>query len=207
MVKELQATAAFKIRDIYHEKKCNKKEGLFDVMYKSYHGDKKENLASQAEMLFNGQGIYRDLYEEEIGSVTDTNAVGVTRTVKREMTNDLQNRHTVGNGSDDITLRLLKQKAKNSTVAVKGKALYDAAELVHANCKKALAIGEKYLNARKDNPSGTNAEDYHAHWGHENSTHPDDVVLLVMTFSNGGDAVSSSAIPNFSIIGSILVFI
>ncbi len=44
-------------------------------------------------------------------------------------------------------------------------------------------------------------------WGHENSTHPDEVVLLVMTFSNGGDAVSSSAIPNFSIIGSILAFI
>jgi hypothetical protein len=48
-------------------------------------------------------------------------------------------------------------------VAIQGSALYDAAQQVHANGKKALAIGLKYLDSRKGHPSGTNDDDFYAH--------------------------------------------
>jgi hypothetical protein len=48
-------------------------------------------------------------------------------------------------------------------VAITGATLYDAALQVHANGKKALAIGMQYLNSRKDHPSGTTDEDFYAH--------------------------------------------
>jgi hypothetical protein len=84
--------------------------------------------------------------------------------IKKLITNDSKSLHTVGsNKKKDITLSLLKSRSKKSNVAITGATLCDAALQVHANGKKALAIGMQYLDSRKDHPSGTTNEDFYAH--------------------------------------------
>lgn len=167
IVKELQTTAAFKARETFHERESMRKTELIPLMKDSFHGNEGKDIASQAKLLYQGQGAYASLYED-LDSVTDANAStdisSQVRPLKKLLTNDTKSLHTVGpREKEDITLSLLKRKTKKSPGAVPGKTLYDAAFVAHANGRKALAFGESYLNSRKDNPSGTNANDYFAY--------------------------------------------
>ena len=199
VVKELQATAAFRCREAFHDEGDGaKKERLEEFTYKAFHGDKGTDVASQAELLFNGIGAYSALYDEETFT-TDEHARDVSslkKQMKQFLTNDDNIVHTVGTDQKrDITLQLLKQRGKSNVRPVQGSTLYDAAKLVHANGKKMLAIATSWFDQPGFKmPSGKNLQEFYKHLlsemckmeGGKNGT----VIQLDGTTENenGGDA-------------------
>lgn len=165
IVKELQTTAAFKIRANIHEKKAMQKKEMEGKMYDAFHGNPDKGIAPFVEFLYNGQNDFAELYEDNI--VTDTSvsdASSTSRKIRTTLTNDYRLNHTVGTDKKrDITKELLRQKTKKSQLLIPGDTLYSAGLTAHANGKKMIAIAESWCDPGPKLPSGKTMEDFYAH--------------------------------------------
>jgi hypothetical protein len=159
-LKELQGLITFRICEnfLYRKGDSKRKKTLQQELGLIYHGDAPSNTASYAALAFEGQSPLHGLYE------TVKMSLGSEHHIPVSFMSDSSSNVVAG---QSFTLQMLKQamlSVCSAACPIAGLSLWNQAEEIHKNCKKAMAFAKEKLNADGSVPSGTNnVEDI---WNH-----------------------------------------
>jgi hypothetical protein len=133
--RELQGLIAFKILEHFYEKGDSKhinalQQGLANIS----RGHGPEEAVSYASLAFDGQKLFQRLYNTVEG------AVGIERHILLSLTQDPETNVVTGKS---FTAQLLKQATLSSACPIAGLSLWNWAEVIFRNCKKAIAFSKE----------------------------------------------------------------
>jgi hypothetical protein len=154
--RELQGLIAFKILEYFFEKgESLQKKDLHKGLANIYHGVGPGDPVSYASLAFDGQKPFTQLYNIVEGTV------GNERHILSSLTRDPSTNVVAGKS---FTAEMLKQSTLSSPRPIAGLSLWNRAEQILKNCKKAAAFAKEKLKPDGSFNSGTNnADDFWEH--------------------------------------------
>jgi hypothetical protein len=153
--REIQGVIAFKVLEHFYELgDSQKKNKLYDGLYKIYHGHGPSETVSFVSLACAGEKPFSRLYEK-----VDT-GTGSELHIVLSLTRDPSKNVVAGRS---FKIALLKQATLSSARPITGLTLWNRAEEMLRNCKKAAAFAKEKLNPDGSLKSGLNADDVWEH--------------------------------------------
>lgn len=150
--KELQGLIAFQILEGFYESGDSKnKKTLQQDLYNIFHGLGPGEPVSYASLAFHGHNPFSRLYES-VETGTGNNELHISSSFTRDPSTNVV-------AGKSFSEAMLKQSTLSSNRPVAGLSLWNRADEIHRNCKKAVAFAKDKLKPDGSFQSGTNNAD------------------------------------------------
>ena len=158
-MKQIQYLICYVIHELVFALKTMSKKDKASKMFEFYHGlPNKPHMIQNCWLFTHGKGKFASVLEES----TVDGRLHLCKEATQEEAYDfiVSEIPIAGDNSKVITMAQLKQKSINSDNPFSSRSVVTYAETAVKNCKKAVSIGKKLLQADGNLPSGWSRQDY-----------------------------------------------